>query len=842
MVARGDGVAAARGHRRQPRPRLVPHPGQPSRALRDRRGGRAAPGPALRGRPPARRAVRLLRPAAPATAGRLARRRRRRSGHRSAWQPDLWRALVDRDGDRPAAHSARENRCAAAGLRDRHCRRGCRCSATPGCRSPRSSCSTRWPPTTTCTCGCRTQRRVVDRRWADLRGAIPRRDDDSHRRVEPSPAGHARPRPAGAAAQPARRPRHRRVPVGGDAGPDTLLGLAAVRHRRQCRRPAGRVAARRRPFGAGARLPRTGPPGRRAARGAARPARRRPDARAARHPGDVPGHRDLCTADRRRLRPRRRGAAARTPPTGCGCGWPTGRWSRPTRCSAVAAQLLALAGGRVTATRCSTWPRAPRCGPGSGSPTTTSRASPAGCASPASGGASTPRTAPRSASTSSTTPGVSGWTGCWPASPCPTTPTPGSTTRFRSTTSAASGSNWPAGSPSSSTGCSEVTDALTGTRPLRDWLAALADGVTPLTRVDAPTGGRSARCSASSTRFWPPPARGRPRCGCRTSRAARRQLAGRPTRANFRTGTLTVCTMVPMRSVPHRVVCLVGLDDGVFPRIGVVDGDDVLARDPMTGERDIRSEDRQLLLDAIVAATETLVITYTGANEFSGQPRPPAVPLAELLDALDATTPTAGARRVTVHHPLQPFDIRNVEPGRLVPGIPFTFDSHGAAGGPGRRRAARRTAARSSPGRCHAAARRRRRWPTWWGSSGTRSRASSARSTTPCPRRSRGRGRDAGGDRRTQEWAVGDRMLADLLRGRPRTRRVKPNGGAAPCHPESSAGARPPRSATRSPCSPPRPLKCATAAPRALDVDVDPVPGGGSPAPCHRCTATAWCR
>ena len=58
--------------------------------------------------------------------------------------------------------------------------------------------------------------------------------------------------------------------------------------------------------------------------------------------------------------------------------------------------------------------------------------------------------------------------------------------------------------------------------------------------------------------------------------------------------------MVPMRSVPHRVVCLVGLDDGVFPRIGVVDGDDVLARDPMTGERDIRSEDRQLLLDAIV--------------------------------------------------------------------------------------------------------------------------------------------------------------------------------------------------------------------------------------------------
>ncbi len=111
------------------------------------------------------------------------------------------------------------------------------------------------------------------------------------------------------------------------------------------------------------------------------------------------------------------------------------------------------------------------------------------------------------------------------------------------------------------------------------------------------------------------------------------RLGGRPTRANFRTGTLTVCTMVPMRSVPHRVVCLLGLDDGVFPRAGSVDGDDVLARRPLTGERDVRSEDRQLFLDAILAAQETLVITYTGANEHTGADRPPAVPLGELLSA-----------------------------------------------------------------------------------------------------------------------------------------------------------------------------------------------------------------
>ena len=130
--------------------------------------------------------------------------------------------------------------------------------------------------------------------------------------------------------------------------------------------------------------------------------------------------------------------------------------------------------------------------------------------------------------------------------------------------------------------------------------------------------------------------------------------------------------MVPMRSVPHRVVCLVGLDDGVFPRLGAIDGDDALARDPRTGERDIRSEDRQLLLDAIGAATQTLVVTYTGANEYSGQARPPAVPLAELLDTLRITAEQP-VDVVTIH-PLQPFDIRNVTPGALLPEGPFTFD------------------------------------------------------------------------------------------------------------------------------------------------------------------------
>ena len=215
----------------------------------------------------------------------------------------------------------------------------------------------------------------------------------------------------------------------------------------------------------------------------------------------------------------------------------------------------------------------------------------------------------------------------------------------------------------------QTITALRGTRPLDEWLRALTTGLDALAHDDEEWPRAQAQHEFAALLDAPDASQTLLRLSDVRALLDRR-LAGRPTRANFRSGTLTVCTMVPMRSVPHRVVCLVGLDDGVFPRLSAVDGDDILARDPMTGERDIRSEDRQLLLDAIGAATETLVITYTGANEYTGQTRPPAVPVAELLDTLALTC--EGDVSVVTRHPLQPFDIRNVEPDRT--GRPFTFD------------------------------------------------------------------------------------------------------------------------------------------------------------------------
>lgn len=151
-------------------------------------------------------------------------------------------------------------------------------------------------------------------------------------------------------------------------------------------------------------------------------------------------------------------------------------------------------------------------------------------------------------------------------------------------------------------------------------------------------------------------------------------LRGRPSRANHRTGDLTVCTLVPMRSVPYRVVCLLGLDDETFPRRSVPSGDDLIGRVPVVGDRDPRTEDRQLLLDALLAARDHLVITYRARDERTNAEVPPAVPVAELLDVLDATArPADGhgcARDLLIRrHPLRAADLRTFDPDD-----PFGFD------------------------------------------------------------------------------------------------------------------------------------------------------------------------
>jgi exodeoxyribonuclease V gamma subunit len=211
-----------------------------------------------------------------------------------------------------------------------------------------------------------------------------------------------------------------------------------------------------------------------------------------------------------------------------------------------------------------------------------------------------------------------------------------------------------------------AVDAFATAKPVEEWAAAIAIAADAL----AATSQRDAWQRAQLERILDDVVREAAHADVALTLLEVRallaeRLQGRPTRANFRTGHLTICTLVPMRSVPHRVVCLLGLDDTAFPRKAPRDGDDIMLADPYVGERDPRAEDRQMLLDALMAASDRLIVTYAGNDVRTNAPLPPAVPVGELLDVIDRSVQGDAREQVLVRHPLQPFDPRNFTPGQL---------------------------------------------------------------------------------------------------------------------------------------------------------------------------------
>lgn len=132
--------------------------------------------------------------------------------------------------------------------------------------------------------------------------------------------------------------------------------------------------------------------------------------------------------------------------------------------------------------------------------------------------------------------------------------------------------------------------------------------------------------------------------------------------AEFVAGGVTFCAMLPMRSIPFRVVCLLGMSDGEFPRIEQQLGFDKMLERPRVGDRSQRAEDRYLFLETILSARDRLLISYVGRGIQDNQPRPPSVVVAELAAAIEQLLvppgPEAPAYLEPVQHPLQPFSPR----------------------------------------------------------------------------------------------------------------------------------------------------------------------------------------
>ncbi|NMH61204.1 exodeoxyribonuclease V subunit gamma [Alteromonas ponticola] len=136
------------------------------------------------------------------------------------------------------------------------------------------------------------------------------------------------------------------------------------------------------------------------------------------------------------------------------------------------------------------------------------------------------------------------------------------------------------------------------------------------------------------------------------------------TGSQFHTGQVTFCSMLPMRSIPFKVVCILGLNDGDFPRQSQPISVDLMASEPARlGDRSRRQEDRYLFLEAILSARQHLYLSFQGRHARDNSERQPSLVLAELLTLISkgygAPTNSFSVKQQSLH----PFSVANFAAG-----------------------------------------------------------------------------------------------------------------------------------------------------------------------------------
>jgi exodeoxyribonuclease V gamma subunit len=160
-------------------------------------------------------------------------------------------------------------------------------------------------------------------------------------------------------------------------------------------------------------------------------------------------------------------------------------------------------------------------------------------------------------------------------------------------------------------------------------------------------------------------------------------IAGTPGRQPLRTGAITATSMVPLRSVPFKVVCLVGFDEGTM-RAGDAEGDDLVSRQDFVGDSNPRIDQRRSILDAILAAESQVIITCNGRSIKDNQEVPLITPLSEFLDWCDRCgvpkkDKDGNHQKIEYQHPRHFGAAKNFIDGAIVPGIVWSHDEVGLA-------------------------------------------------------------------------------------------------------------------------------------------------------------------
>jgi exodeoxyribonuclease V gamma subunit len=129
-------------------------------------------------------------------------------------------------------------------------------------------------------------------------------------------------------------------------------------------------------------------------------------------------------------------------------------------------------------------------------------------------------------------------------------------------------------------------------------------------------------------------------------------------------GAVTLSALEPMRSIPHRVVVLLGMDEERLPRPDQLTEYNLMGHQPWRGDRSKRMEDRAILLETLLACRDHWIATYTGTDPRTGEARNPASPLADLLSCI------ATEYRSTTENPLTHYLLHQAPPLRPIPPAP----------------------------------------------------------------------------------------------------------------------------------------------------------------------------
>ncbi len=138
----------------------------------------------------------------------------------------------------------------------------------------------------------------------------------------------------------------------------------------------------------------------------------------------------------------------------------------------------------------------------------------------------------------------------------------------------------------------------------------------------------------------------------------------------FLSGRVNFCTLMPMRAIPFRQICLLGMNDGDYPRIQAKQNFDLMSERGFyrPGDRSRRQDDLYMFLEAILSARETLYISWVARSIRDNSDRPPSVLIGQLRDVLSLgwafSDQQSLLKAISVEHPLQPFSQRYVSTDR----------------------------------------------------------------------------------------------------------------------------------------------------------------------------------